>query len=77
MVAIQGVKAGLYVAMNGEGFLYSSVRTKLSVFVCVRLCVNECVFSVSVFLQNSSEIAEFVLFLFSVAFVGVCTIMPF
>uniref|UniRef100_A0A8C1CMB6 Fibroblast growth factor 12b n=2 Tax=Cyprinus carpio TaxID=7962 RepID=A0A8C1CMB6_CYPCA len=26
VVAIQGVKAGLYVAMNGEGFLYSSVR---------------------------------------------------
>ncbi|CAM4549105.1 unnamed protein product [Leuciscus chuanchicus] len=24
VVAIQGVKAGLYVAMNGEGFLYSS-----------------------------------------------------
>lgn len=27
VVAIQGVKAGLYVAMNGEGFLYTSVRT--------------------------------------------------
>uniref|UniRef100_A0AAY4D7H3 FGF n=1 Tax=Denticeps clupeoides TaxID=299321 RepID=A0AAY4D7H3_9TELE len=27
VVAIQGVKAGLYVAMNGEGFLYSSVRS--------------------------------------------------
>uniref|UniRef100_A0A671MIS6 Fibroblast growth factor 12-like n=1 Tax=Sinocyclocheilus anshuiensis TaxID=1608454 RepID=A0A671MIS6_9TELE len=26
VVAMQGVKAGLYVAMNGEGFLYSSVR---------------------------------------------------
>lgn len=25
MVAIQGVKAGLYVAMNAEGFLYTSV----------------------------------------------------
>ncbi|XP_039345535.1 fibroblast growth factor 12 isoform X3 [Mauremys reevesii] len=25
VVAIQGVKAGLYVAMNGEGYLYSSV----------------------------------------------------
>lgn len=27
VVAIQGVKAGLYVAMNAEGFLYTSVRT--------------------------------------------------
>lgn len=26
VVAIQGVKAGLYVAMNAEGFLYTSVR---------------------------------------------------
>lgn len=25
MVAIQGVKAGLYMAMNAEGFLYTSV----------------------------------------------------
>jgi hypothetical protein len=25
VVAIQGVKAGLYAAMNGEGFLYTSV----------------------------------------------------
>lgn len=27
VVAIQGVKAGLYVAMNAEGYLYSSVST--------------------------------------------------
>ncbi|MBN3280237.1 FGF12 factor, partial [Polyodon spathula] len=26
VVAIQGVKAGLYIAMNGEGYLYTSVR---------------------------------------------------
>lgn len=26
MVAIQGVKSGFYIAMNGEGMLYSSVR---------------------------------------------------
>lgn len=26
VVAIQGVKAGLYVAMNADGFLYTSVR---------------------------------------------------
>lgn len=26
VVAMQGVKAGLYVAMNAEGFLYTSVR---------------------------------------------------
>lgn len=25
VVAIQGVKAGFYIGMNGEGFLYSSV----------------------------------------------------
>lgn len=26
VVAIQGVKTGFYIAMNGEGMLYSSVR---------------------------------------------------
>lgn len=35
VVAIQGVKASLYVAMNGEGYLYSSV----SPLSCVSLCV--------------------------------------
>lgn len=29
MVAIQGVKAELYVAMNAEGFLYTSVSVLL------------------------------------------------
>lgn len=29
VVAIQGVKAGLYVAMNAEGFLYTSVSFRL------------------------------------------------
>lgn len=29
MVAIQGVKAGLYLAMNAEGFLYTSVSVPL------------------------------------------------
>lgn len=71
VVAIQGVKAGLYVAMNGEGFLYSSVR-KHSSHLCV--CVS-CLF----FLKSTAfhVITQSVLFLFSVAFVGVCTIMQF
>lgn len=30
VVAMQGVKAGLYVAMNAEGFLYTSVRKHAS-----------------------------------------------
>lgn len=58
VVAIQGVKSGFYIAMNGEGMLYSSVRftvqpppgphphaavTLLSrARVCARLCVCEC-----------------------------------
>ncbi|PIO29548.1 hypothetical protein AB205_0109920 [Aquarana catesbeiana] len=29
VVAIQGVKTGLYIAMNGEGYLYTSVSTVL------------------------------------------------
>lgn len=29
VVAIQSVKTGLYIAMNGEGHLYTSVRTLL------------------------------------------------
>ncbi|XP_030266942.1 fibroblast growth factor 12-like isoform X2 [Sparus aurata] len=33
VVAIQGVKAGLYVAMNAEGFLYTSVRTPVCGFL--------------------------------------------
>lgn len=39
VVAIQGVKAGLYVAMNAEGFLYSSVRPDY--FIPLALCINE------------------------------------
>ncbi|XP_061097092.1 fibroblast growth factor 12a isoform X3 [Conger conger] len=38
VVAIQGVKAGLYIAMNGEGFLYSS-----------EMFTPECKFKESVF----------------------------
>ena len=40
VVAIQGVKASLYVAMNGEGYLYSSVSTLVFVHVYVCLCVR-------------------------------------
>ncbi|MED6236872.1 hypothetical protein ATANTOWER_015444 [Ataeniobius toweri] len=32
VVAIQGVKSGFYIAMNGEGMLYSSVVTGLFFF---------------------------------------------
>ncbi|XP_062337598.1 fibroblast growth factor 12-like [Osmerus eperlanus] len=38
VVAIQGVKAGLYIGMNGEGFLYSSVRL-WTLCLCVCVCV--------------------------------------
>jgi len=30
VVAIQGVKTGLYIALNNEGFLYTSVSTFLN-----------------------------------------------
>ena len=40
VVATQGVKASLYVAMNGEGYLYSSVSTLVFVHVCVYVCVR-------------------------------------
>lgn len=30
VVAIQGVKTGLYIAMNGEGYLYPSVSDKVN-----------------------------------------------
>uniref|UniRef100_A0A8D0GKY7 Fibroblast growth factor n=1 Tax=Sphenodon punctatus TaxID=8508 RepID=A0A8D0GKY7_SPHPU len=32
VVAIQGVKTGLYIALNGEGFLYTSVSSMLQIF---------------------------------------------
>ncbi|XP_016428039.1 fibroblast growth factor 12-like [Sinocyclocheilus rhinocerous] len=39
VVAIQGVKAGFYIGMNAEGFLYSSVRFPfLSLHVCESVC---------------------------------------
>lgn len=38
VVAIQGVKAGLYAAMNGEGFLFSSVSLVFPHFLCVYYC---------------------------------------
>lgn len=73
VVAIQGVKAGLYVAMNGEGFLYSSVR-KHSSHLCVCVCVS-CLF----YLKSTAfhVITQSVLFLFSVAFVGYVLICNF
>ena len=40
VVAIQWVKASLYVAMNGEGYLYSSVSTLVFMHVCVCVCVH-------------------------------------
>lgn len=72
VVAIQGVKAGLYVAMNGEGFLYSTVRkhsSNLSVCVYVHedACLS-CLFYLKSFIFH--VIIQSVLFLFSVAFVG-------
>ncbi len=71
VVAIQGVKAGLYVAMNGEGFLYSSVRKHSS-----HLCV--CVYHLF-YLKSTAfhVITQSVLFLFSVAFVGYVLICNF
>lgn len=54
VVAIQGVKSGFYIAMNGEGMLYSSVRldpslqprlpvyARASMGVCSFTCVGLC-----------------------------------
>ena len=43
VVAIQGVKSGFYIAMNGEGMLYSSVRyhpfAPVTRLLCARVCV--------------------------------------
>lgn len=36
VVAIQGVKAGLYVAMNAEGFLYTSVSLLTKTWFTIR-----------------------------------------
>ena len=38
VVAIQGVKSGTYIGMNGEGFLYSSVSS-LGFSVCFKIYV--------------------------------------
>lgn len=40
VVAIQGVQTKLYLAMNSEGYLYTSVSVSLN--VCVSLCVHVC-----------------------------------
>lgn len=44
VVAIQGVKSGFYIAMNGEGMLYSSVRRSpfFGSSRTVRLCTCVC-----------------------------------
>ncbi len=70
VVAIQGVKAGLYVAMNGEGFLYSSVR-KHSSHLCV--CVSSVLSKIHSF--SCDHTICFVSFLCSVC--RVCTNMQF
>lgn len=80
VVAIQGVKAGLYVAMNGEGFLYSTVRKHSShLSVCVCVCSWGCVSIMSVLSEifhfSCDYTICFVSFLCSVC--RVCTIMQF
>lgn len=41
VVAIQSVKTGLYIAMNGEGHLYTSVSDLFySFLLCVCVCVG-------------------------------------
>uniref|UniRef100_A0A8C1TBY3 Fibroblast growth factor 12b n=1 Tax=Cyprinus carpio TaxID=7962 RepID=A0A8C1TBY3_CYPCA len=49
VVAIQGVKAGLYVAMNGEGFLYSSISCSGCCSIFGDTFTAECKFKESVF----------------------------
>lgn len=39
VVAIQGVQTKLYLAMNSEGYLYTSVSISLN--VCVFMCMCE------------------------------------
>lgn len=47
VVAIQGVKSGFYIAMNGEGMLYSSVRGGPWKCACLRVFIDtHCLFVV-------------------------------
>lgn len=40
VVAIQGVQTKLYLAMNSEGFLYTSVSVLMCVCVCACMCTG-------------------------------------
>lgn len=43
VVAIQGVQTKLYLAMNSEGYLYTSVSVSFNVwliYVCVHVCIG-------------------------------------
>lgn len=42
VVAIQGVQTKLYLAMNSEGYLYTSVS--VSLYVCLSVCVHVCLY---------------------------------
>lgn len=42
VVAIQGVQTKLYLAMNSEGYLYTSVSVSLD--VCASVCVYLCLY---------------------------------
>lgn len=41
VVAIQGVKTGLYIAMNGEGYLYPSVSNMTKVLATCSVFVQQ------------------------------------
>ena len=45
VVAIQSVKTGLYIAMNGEGHLYTSVSHSLLFYSTVFQCIHHALYS--------------------------------
>lgn len=62
VVAIQGVKSGLYVAMNGEGYLYTSVSIPEYWFLRHLCEANRCVMRLTIDLSLSKISIECGLF---------------
>lgn len=57
VVAIQGVQTKLYLAMNSEGYLYTSVSASLNAFMslCVHMCVLDGVLLASIIVVDLSS----------------------